>query len=247
MRKLYSATTPCKAGCKYCFSKWSGIYAEQLQFSIEHNRDKAAIDYPCCDGEFFDQHNIVDVTKSIMKKMEKVYVSVSTKCNVTDSQLKAIIDLNNMLRDENKGFVKFSVSVTNKVHILEIEPQTASYGDRLDIVRRLVSVGIPSSLTLKPILPFIPDEEYYEILEDFSAVVNRVMVGGLYVCPNTPFYENYIKSKYPTGKREVTWLEEKPMWDYVKNPAKIDRIKQKAIELGMSCFDSDAELVASII
>ena len=246
MRKLYSATTPCKAGCKYCFSKWNGVYAEQPQLSIEHICDGAAIIYPCCDGEFFDQLDIIDATKSIMEKMEKVYVSISTKCAVTDSQLMSIIDLNNFLKNEGKGFVKFSVSISNKSRLSEIEPRTASYEERIDIVRRLVSAGIPSSLTLKPILPFIPDSEYFEILEDFSAVVNRVTVGGLYVCPNTPFYKQYIKDRYSLEKRQVNWLEEKPSWDYVSDLAKITRIKQRATELGMQAYDCDADLVTAL-
>lgn len=247
MRRLFSATIPCNAGCQYCFSKWNGIYCEQAQFAIERICDREAIIYPCCDGEFFEQNNIIEVTKSIMEKMDKVYLSISTKCPITTTQLRTIIELNDMLQSEGKGFVKFSVSVSNKSKLSEIEPRTTRYEDRIDIVRRLVSEGIPSSLTLKPILPFIADEEYFEILEDFSAIVNRVLVGGLYVCSNTRFYKEYIKDRYPLEKREVNWLSEKPVWDYVNDQAKINRIKQRATELGMTPYDSDADLVASLI
>lgn len=246
MRRLYSAATPCNAGCKYCFSKWNGVYSVQSPFSIERICDREAIIYPCCDGEFFEQYNIVEMTKSIMRKMDKVYLSISTKNSITDRQLRTIIELNDMLQSEGKGFVKFSVSVSNKSKLSEIEPRTTRYEERMDIVRRLVFEGIPSSLTLKPILPFVADEEYFEILEDFCVIVNRVLVGGLYVCTNTPFYEEYVKDRYPIEKREVNWLEEKPAWDYVSDQAKIDRIKQKATELGMTPYDSDADLVASL-
>ena len=32
MRKLYSANTPCHAGCQYCFARWNDIYDGQPLF-----------------------------------------------------------------------------------------------------------------------------------------------------------------------------------------------------------------------
>lgn len=247
MRKLFSATAHCNAGCKYCFTKWDNIYSEQRPFGLEHLCSKEAIVYPCCDGEFFDQENYISIAKSMMAEMDKVYFSISTKSVVTDQMLSEISKLNKLLHSEDKGLVKFSVSVSNKTRIDEIEPGTISYSDRLKTAYRFVDAGIPCSLTLKPILPFIHNEEYFEILSDFSSVINRVLVGGLYVCDKTDFYKEYIEEKFNSEKREVMWLENRPVWDYVCDTQKMVQIKKYATQLGLLIFDSDTEVIRSFI
>lgn len=247
MRKLYSATTRCNAGCKYCFTKWNGIYAEQPLFGLEHTSEKEAIIYPCCDGEFFEQSNYIEIAKNMMENMERVYFSISTKSIVTEQMLEVISELNNLLCSENKGFVKFSISVSNKSQIDEIEPGTLAYIKRLETAQQLVQAGIPSSLTLKPILPFVPDEEYFEIINDFSPIINRMLVGGLYVCPKTQFYSEYINGQHMTEKRQVQWLVGKPTWDYVGDMQKLSRIKEHAACLGIQTFDSDIDVIKSFI
>lgn len=247
MRKLYSATTPCKAGCKYCFSKWDGVYAEQPVLSIEPICEKEAIIYPCCDGEFFDQRNIIDMIKSVMDRMDKVYLSISTKQLLTPERLQTIIELNNLLQYQKKGFVKFSVSLSSKYSTVNIEPGTVGYEERLSIAQRLRDAGIPNSLTLKPILPFIKTDEYFEILNDFSSTTNRILVGGLYVCPETRFYHEYIKGRYQSEKHEVNWLAEKPIWDHIRDEKKITDIKEHAQSLNMLVYESDLDVVKSYI
>lgn len=247
MRKLYSATAHCNADCKYCFTKWSNTYFEQPPFGVERLCSKEAIVYPCCDGEFFYQKNYIDIAESMMSEMDKVYFSISTKNLVTDHMLSAIAKLNDLLHSENKGFVKFSISVTNKSKIELIEPGTLPYNDRLDTAHRLVATGIPCSLTLKPILPFIPNDEYLEILEDYSPITNRILIGGLYVCPSTTFYRDYIEGKFRSEKRRVLWLENTPIWDYISDPEKMKQIKKYATQRGLQIFDSDVDVIKSFI
>lgn len=247
MRKLYSAIAHCNAGCKYCFTKWDHMYSEQLPFGVERLCSREAIVYPCCDGEFFDQKNYIDIAESMMDEMDKIYFSISTKSLVTDQMLFAISKLNELLRSKDKGFVKFSISISNKARINEIEPGTIAYPDRLKIAYRLIDAGIPCSLTLKPILPFIPNDEYFEVLDDFSPVIKRILIGGLYVCPNTKFYKEYIEGKFDSEKREVMWLENRPTWDYVCDPQKMDQIKKYSAQLGLQMFESDTEVIKSFI
>lgn len=247
MRKLYSATAHCNAGCKYCFTKWDDMYSEQLPFGMERLCSKEAIVYPCCDGEFFDQENYITIAESMMNEMDKIYFSISTKSPVTDQMLFEITKLNKLLLSESKGFVKFSISISNKTRIEEIEPGTIPYPDRLKTARRIVDADIPCSLTLKPILPFITNDEYFEVIDDFSPVIKRILIGGLYVCPNTKFYKEYIEGKFDSEKREVMWLENRPIWDYVYDAQKVESIRKYASQLGLQMFDSDIEVMKSFI
>ena len=245
MRKLFSANSRCNAECAYCFAKWSEIYTKQPEFELEIIGEGEAIVYPCCDGEFFEQQNYLCIINSIMDKMEKVYISISTKKRIAPYMLTALTDVNKKLIDKNKGFVKLSISLSNKEHIPEIERGTLSYYERLEMLRKISLAGMPTSVTIKPILPFIPVQEYFSIIDDIAPIVDRVLLGGLYICPDTDFYNKYIEGKFVTEKREVTWLVGKPAWDYVVNAEQIEQIREYAIHKGILPFDSDIELIRS--
>ena len=245
MRKLFSANNRCNAECAYCFAKWNGIYSKQPTFGQEIIGEREVIVYPCCDGEFFEQQNYLCITKSIMDKMEKVYISISTKKRIAPYMLAALTDVNKKLIDNNKGFVKLGISLSNKEHIPEIEVGTLSYNERLNMLRNIALTGMPTSVTIKPILPFIPVQEYFSIIDDIAPIVDRVLLGGLYVCPDTDFYRKYIDGKFITEKREVTWLAGTPVWDYIANADQIEQIRKYAIHKGIRPFDSDIELIRS--
>ena len=246
MRKLYSANTPCHAGCQYCFARWNDIYDGQPLFENVIFDNDSIILYPCCDGEFFEQNNIINKIKDLTNNLQKVYISVSTKRNLSSEETKCLISLNKWLRNSGKGFVKVSVSVSTKTMLSEIEPNAATYSDRLLIANRLKEAGIYVSLNIKPILPFIADKEYFEILNDFSPYIQDVMLGGLYVNPSSSFYKEYIQDKYSCTKRKVHWLDNCPEWYYVEDEKKTIDIISCAENLGMHVYQSDEDFINSI-
>ena len=246
MRKFASVSTPCKAGCRYCFAKWSNLYKRPEPLL---NRDimdsEEIILYPSCDGEFFDQDEIIKKIKHYSKSRKKVYVSLSCKVEPTDGQLLQLEKLDKWLRDENKGFVKFAISLSCRTRLSEIEPGTMTYEERLNLARRAYNLGIATSLTIKPILPFISADEYISIIYDFKKYLSHVLVGGLYVDRKSRFYNEYL-SKYPCVKREVNWIEGRPEWDYIESKDTIEKIKHESQKWGIMVFDSDAELVINM-
>ena len=114
MRKLYSANTPCHAGCQYCFARWNDIYDGQPLFENVIFDNDSIILYPCCDGEFFEQNNIINKIKDLTNNLQKVYISVSTKRNLSSEETKCLISLNKWLRNSGKGFVKTTASLRYK-------------------------------------------------------------------------------------------------------------------------------------
>lgn len=249
MRILYSAISPCRAGCKYCFAKWNDIYPGQprLDEINQETGEKQAIIYPCCDGEFFDQHNLVSLVEEYAQSMEKVYVSISTKQRLEEKSLYELVQLNNNLTATNKGFVKFSISLSCKTMLTEIEPGTMSYSERLDLAKCVCETGIPNSLTLKPILPFIPEDEYFEIIDDFSSYLRHILVGGLYVNRDSEFFLKHIKGKWDASPRTVGWIAGAPKWDYVADESKMSAICSFSRSRNMHVFDSDVDLIKSYI
>ena len=246
MRSMCSASAPCSFNCKYCFAKWHDIYPKQPLLNSIKDGD-CIILYPCCDGEFFDQRNIIFDVKNLLKTTNQVYVSISTKRDLSLSEFQNVVDLNDWLIKNNKGFVKFSVSVSTKSRICEIEPGTTSYENRLSLVNQFNVAGIHTSLTLKPVLPFIAIQEYFEIINDFSHYINKVNMGGLYVNPSSLFFKQYIENNYSCIKRSVSWIPTHPKWFYIEDADKMFKIKKHASQRNVYVYDSDEELIRSMI
>lgn len=248
MRKFLSANIPCKAGCKYCFAKWAGYNRQAtLGFERENADSDRVILYPCCDGDFFDQVELVENVKHYTESHKKVYVSLSSKIRPTDEKIMQLLGLHEWLVKEDKGFVKFAISLSTRTMLDEIEPATMSYEERIKLASYINSLGLPLSLTIKPVLPFITAEEYDSILKDFSSYLNRVLIGGLYVNKTSSFYADYLYNDYVCTKRKVAWLIAHPDWDYVEDAELMKKIKISAQRLGMQVFDSDSSVVKSLI
>lgn len=84
-------------------------------------------------------------------------------------------------------------------------------------------------------------------MQDFSPVINRVLIGGLYVYKESEFFSKYISNMYQIEKRDVKWLTHNPTWDYVCDTKQISLIKQYAVKHGITPFDSDTDLIKSYL
>ena len=158
-----------------------------------------------------------------------------------------LLGLHEWLVKEDKGFVKFAISLSTRTMLDEIEPATMSYEERIKLAGYINSLGLPLSLTIKPVLPFITAEEYDSILKDFSSYLNRVLIGGLYVNKTSSFYADYLYNDSVCTKRKVAWLIAHPDWDYVEDAELMKKIQISAQRLGMQVFDSDSSVVKSLI
>lgn len=243
MRKFFSSNIPCKAGCKYCFAKWENIYSEFPRLESEKINEKESIIYPCCDGDFFSQKELIDNMRNIAAKSEKVYFSISTKFSIIDEEIDIISKFNDELISQNKGFVKLAISLSNISMINEIEPGTSSYTERLQLAEKLFRTRLLFAVTIKPILPFVPIEEYYKIMDDFSKYTKYFLIGGLYINKKSTFYSQYIKPETPVNRRIVEWLPEHPDWDYIQDEKQFKLIRKYAKKNGLYIFDSDVDLI----
>ncbi len=247
MRELFSAAVPCQAGCQYCFAKWDKAYWELPRLENRKLSEKEAILCPCCDGEFFDQYKLAEDIKKVAEKMDKVYVSISTKRFIQEEEIHCIAQLNRELKAADKGFVKLAVSLSNRSMLEEMEPGTIAYDERLELAKKIRREGIFFALTIKPVLPFISAEEYCQIIDDFSKDTKYVLIGGLYINRESEFYSKYAKTIRQIQYRTVAWLPERPKWEYVEDDRQFQKIREYADKKGVFIFDSDEELIKSYI
>jgi hypothetical protein len=133
--------------------------------------------------------------------------------------------------------LKVAISFSNRNFIGDFEPGTASYERRLLNLKLLSAAGIPTSVTIKPILESCSADEYGEILADCSPFIKAVTVGGEYLDATS------VGLAHGVIKKPVTWLQGHPIWPATEDRGKIDQIGAIARDLGISVFESDASIV----
>lgn len=241
-RTLYSTQSKCSGGCKYCFASW-GSQAPKFplvdaEFAI-HRAQKHVI-YPCCDSDFVE-HTALFASLETLAEQSNIIVSISTKQLLSDETLSFLKHIHEKL-EEKAGFLKLSVSITTKSMIEEIEPGTASYQDRIKMLERIVTMKIPSAVTLKPVLPFIPITEYQTIIDD-TTFVGKYLTGSLYVHPDTDFFKHYIENKHAVGTKAVNWISGECKWMSVLQDERIEEIRRYIKSKGLEEFSSDIALL----
>ena len=238
-RCFVSKNAECTGMCKYCFSKWNNYVKFENPKEICDN----TIIYPNCDGDMFDDYfeELIQYLKEISDR--NVSVSVSTKFNIKDEQLKKLIELYEILQKRNKGIVKVSISFSCLSEIGDIEKNTAFYEERIKLVKRIRQYGLPYVTIIKPILPFIDEKEYYQIIDDTIEFSPYYLIGDLYVSPDTKFYNTYIKNKYPTELRNVLWNGENGPWNVVIDNEKKQHIIDYIISRKGLVFDTDEDVM----
>jgi DNA repair photolyase len=244
-RKLYSSKYGCSNKCLYCFANFEQ-YSKQELFTSNEIEQKFEVVYPSCDSELNIDSDLLEYVNKAKLLKNFTVLSFSTKKIIPDEILKKIKEVNSGLLKHDRGFIKISVTITNKTRINELEPNSSSYIERIQSLKSLKEYNIPCSLIIKPVLPFISDDEYYQIIDDIRDITNDVLIGGLYVDTKSLFFKNYIDGKYPIEKKKVSWLRDKPTWYYVDNNPKLKRIEEYILKNDLNYYDNDLELIYSL-
>ena len=237
-RVFIHSNKKCEKKCTYCFSKWDDYIHPQ---NYKDDFDDVIAFYPTCDSDFQIDWNICDQILTKYNHNKTIIFSFSCKGETSDDSISDLIRLNSKIR---KGYAKLSVVFTSKFSINEIEPDTADYEYRINLLKKLKKLGIKTSVVLKPILPFVDIKEYYEIIDDTS-FVNCFLTGGLYVNTGNEFYKKYIDNKYTCIDRMVSWCNNS-VWKYIEDN-RIEEINNYIKQKGCYQFDSDEYLLEYLL
>jgi hypothetical protein len=241
-RTLYSSARACRYGCQYCFARFPRFEEHHLlpMVSVDRAPEDSVI-YPACDSEFFtDARAVSELEKLVRFTGKSVRISISIKSRIGAKQAQFLRELNDRLTSADRGLIKCSISLSTKHQIENCEPRTPGYSDRLRGLRILADEGVPTSVNLKPILPFVTVTEYSEIIADTAPYTGAYLVGGLYIDTTTEFGRQ-IKLCYSSfiTTRRVDWLPNRPTWEYCENPLQLESIRQSIIASGRRVFDTD--------
>lgn len=240
----------CQLGCSFCFAKRSDYIDQKFPDLNSSFTRIGAVLYPVCDSEAqFNTESLGALENFVDATSEPLIVSLSTKSKMSSRVRDQLARLNRKLMIGGRGFVKLAASVSTfqTSDRLEYEHGCASAVDRRATLSAAAEQGISTSLTLKPVLPQVPVDDYLKLIELFSTVTKRVLLGGLYCDPSTSFGKNTLNEySHLVSRRRVNWLPGKPEWLYVEDPITTAEIRRHAESLGCSVFDSDIQLVMDI-
>lgn len=244
-RKFFSCQTSCKSNCAYCFQKQLS-YPKFEEFNVDKIDENNVVIYPNCDGDFFDSNFVTLLDKLNLLKKYSV-ISISTKNDISSVQMKKISLLNTKMTAENLGILKLSVSYSTKSQIKHFEENTLPYDDRIKLSKRIINNGFKYATIIKPILPFIPLKEYYEIINDTIDISPSFIIGDLYVNLKTNFYQKYIHGKYKTYEKSISWLPNNVVWHAVESTELKNAICEYIVNRGGKVFLSDRDFVHSFV
>lgn len=245
-RLLCKSSKGCPYGCTYCFAKFSPYTSLTSQDKFDRIPEKGGvIVYPSCDSEILaDKSLLPRVREEIERTTGTVWISVSTKSRLNARALKEIRAINQILCDQKRGFFKVSVSLSTKYSIPSVESGTSPYSTRIEVLQELKDHAIPSSVNIKPILPFVHISEYLEIVDDCLRVSDIFLLGGLYIDPYDEFGGRMLR-EYPhlVTHRKVDWLEDHPLWPHLMDDEKSRNIAEHIYSAGGHSFLSDSDVI----
>ncbi len=173
----------CEHGCIYCYARPSHAYlglSPGLDFEsrLFHKPDAAALlrkelsrpGYRCAPiavGVNTDAYQPVERKLGITRALIEVLFefnhpfSIVTKSALIERDLDLLVDM------AKRDLVHIAITLTTLDRRLArvMEPRAAAPDRRLETIRRLHSAGVPVSVSVSPIIPFLNDHELETILQ----------------------------------------------------------------------------------
>ncbi|MFZ3323752.1 MAG: PA0069 family radical SAM protein [Usitatibacter sp.] len=146
------------------------------------------------------QHKI---TRSILEVASETNhpVALITKSALIERDIDILAPL------ANKGLAAVAISITTLDHEISrrMEPRTSAPARRLLAIKRLSEAGIPVSVNVAPVIPFLTDSELEAILE--ASVANGAISAG-YILVRLPWevrpiFKEWLEKHFPLKAEHV--------------------------------------------
>ncbi len=245
-RLLLSGGAACPYGCVYCFERFPEYEPAPSLDDVLCNPDllcNVDLVYPNCDSDFFSTRGWLDNLISVVRLC--LHVSISTKAALSEANCREAADAIAANRSDGQ-VVKIAVSFSAWRSARQLEPRTPTPELRVRTLRHLSESGIPTAVTLKPILPDVPIDEYIVILEKTRQYCRYLLVGDEWVSPSSP---RMLLSSVPS-----TQYSEAPSWTALPLPLVRRRsssnhamIVERALSTGFEVFESDLDLMGRLV
>lgn len=213
----------CEHGCIYCFARPSHAYLDlspglDFESKLFAKPDAPALlraelskrGYACSPIAFGTN---TDPYQPIERdwRITRACIEVLTECNhplsITTKSDRVLHDLDLIAPMAAKGLVAVTLSVTTLDPAIArtLEPRAAHPEKRLAAIQKLRAAGVPTSVSLSPIVPQITDHEMEHILERAAAAGAQAAYYIPIRLPHevAPLFRAWLEEHYPDRAAKV--------------------------------------------
>jgi DNA repair photolyase len=213
----------CEHGCIYCFARPTHAYlglSPGLDFETQLFAKTNAADLlrqelaqknyqpsPIALGVNTDAYQPCEkqfrITRQVLEVLQECQhpVGLITKSSLIERDIDIIADM------AEKKLAVVAITITTLDHNIsrQLEPRAASPTRRLQIIRHLSQAGIPVSVSVAPIIPFITEQEMERVL---AAAVDAGASGAGYTVlrlPHevNPLFQEWLETHFPERAQRV--------------------------------------------
>jgi DNA repair photolyase len=213
----------CEHGCIYCFARPTHAYlglSPGLDFETQLFAKTNAVDllrrelaqknhqvspiafgvntdaYQPCEREFKLTRGLLEVLHECQHP-----VGLITKSSLIERDIDLISDM----AKKNLAIVAITITTLDHQISRQLEPRAASPTRRMQVIRRLADAGIPVSVSVAPIIPFVTEQELENVLK--SAVDAGASAAGYTILrlPHevNPLFQEWLNTHFPERAQRV--------------------------------------------
>ncbi len=216
----------CEHGCVYCYARnaheYWGFSAGQdfeQKIIIKKNAPKKLEELfsskkwkctPISLSGNTDCYQPVERKQKLTRKLLEICLKYQNPVGIITKNKLILRDLDILKKLNEKNLVQVYISVTGIDEKIrrKMEPRTATYRARFEVIKKLSEAGIPVGVMNAPIIPGLNDQAMYEVLRQGS-ILGATVAGYTTVRLNGavgPIFKDWIQKAFPLKAEKVLSL-----------------------------------------
>ena len=239
----------CEHGCVYCYARPSHAFhdlspgldfetklfakpnaAELLRQTLAKPNYKPA---PIAMGTNTDPYQPIEDRFRITRSILELCLEVRHPVTITTKSARVVRDLDLLVSLAQHNLVAVGISVTSLDPALSglLEPRASSPAKRLDALGKLVAAGVPSHVSIAPVIPSITDQFIEGILGEAAA--RRVTSASWIMLrlPHevAPLFREWLAAHYPDRAAKVMHIVQSVREGRDNDPSFFSRMKPQGV------------------
>ncbi len=256
-RVLVPVGEPCQFACRYCYTRGgevglSHVHADDILSRFKQFARETPIPFETIqfgyDGDPFSRP---ERGISMLRQLATMHknLNFSTKALLEGPTIDALHEIRCYM-DEAGTILSALVSLSCWDSAADVEPHTPSPSERILTIANLKCIDIPVFISLRPILPHIPDFEYERIVDEgINAGCDGFILGPLYSDKRgqfTRFIPPAVLAQTPSRTNSVSWSAHAPTWTRYEDPNRLQKLLLMIEHKGARTFVSSADAMAVV-
>ena len=239
----------CEHGCVYCYARPSHAFhdlspgldfetklfakpnaAELLRQTLAKPNYKPA---PIAMGTNTDPYQPIEDRFRITRSILELCLEVRHPVTITTKSARVVRDLDLLVSLAQHNLVAVGISVTSLDPALSglLEPRASSPAKRLDALGKLVAAGVPSHVSIAPVIPSITDQFIEGILGEAAA---RGVTSASWIMlrlPHevAPLFREWLAAHYPDRAAKVMHIVQSVREGRDNDPSFFSRMKPQGV------------------